>query len=122
MLIQYKGRYPSERTLSFLTSLESDKTLHKFLRLSMEYVVPITDYARIVVDQSISDFLNSKIKQYIIIFSVFIIYLASSLIFALNFVIGVLKKVVFRSRILIKIIPTEELKRINTIIKDKKEK
>ena len=47
-----------------------------------------------------------------ILFSVFIIFLVVSLILSLQMLMNKLKKIVFRSKILIKIIPTEELRQL----------
>ena len=116
----YEGRAPHLRTREFLNSIENYKPFQTYLRLVLDWLIPITDEVRAEVDTAVTDYLNSKVQEYIIIFTVFILFLIGSLVIALKYVIMILKRVVFRSRILIKIIPTSELKRINQIIKNKK--
>eukprot|EP00347_Sterkiella_histriomuscorum_P010786 403374925 len=117
---KFESQAPFERTRLFLDSLESNSKFQQYLKLVLDYIIPITDDVRLKIDKAITDFLEFKIDQFIIIFSVFMVFLLISLVVALKYVIQILKRVVFRSRILIKIIPTRELKRINTLLKNRK--
>ncbi|CDW85118.1 pas domain s-box family protein [Stylonychia lemnae] len=122
-LISFQARRAAIRDQQFLDSLEFNDVLYSYMKLVLDFLIPITDKIRLMIDDSITEYLNFKMQQYIIIFSVFIVFLMVSLIIALKVVIRILKRVVFRSRILIKIIPTSELKRINQTLKlSKKEK
>ena len=67
------------------------------------------------MNTAIQSFLDNKVKQFLALFSIFIVFLLTSLLVSLKVVMKALKKVVFRSRILIKIIPTDELKHIYTL-------
>jgi hypothetical protein len=64
-------------------------------------------------DTKINDYLLEKINILVVIFAIFIVFIIISLIIALRYTLENLKKSVFRSRILIKIIPFKELSRIN---------
>ena len=66
-----------------------------------------------IVSEAVTDYLDAKVREYIIIFSLFIVFLIVCLILSLKYIIKILEKAVFRSRILVKIIPTDELRRLH---------
>ena len=59
---------------------------------------------------------------YYSVFGVFITFLAISLIFVIKYMLIALKKIVLRTKILIKIIPIQELKRILDRDREKEER
>lgn len=66
-----------------------------------------------IISEAVTNYLDAKINEFIIIFSLFIVFLVACLIIALKYIIKILEKAVFRSRILVKIIPTDELRRLH---------
>jgi hypothetical protein len=71
------------------------------------------DYLTNEFDTKISEYLLEKINILVGIFVIFTVFIIISLLIALRYILENLRKSVFRSRILIKIIPFKELSRIN---------
>ena len=116
-LVDFESQLPIQRTQTYLDSKLYDDLTQQYIKFVLLIIMPISNYILLIVDNAISNYLDLKIKQYIIIFSIFIAFLLVSLVICLKIVINMLKRVVYRSRILIKIIPTDELKNIYSMAK-----
>lgn len=81
----------------------------------LKYLNPTLFKLEILILNGLTDFLSGQIMIFAIVFAIFILFLIGSLIFSLRYLIEELKKEVFRSRILVKIIPAHELLKISKI-------
>lgn len=61
------------------------------------------------MNRVLSDYLVKQVAIYVAIFCIFIVFLLVSLVIAMKIVIIQLRKVVYRTRVLLKIIPVQEL-------------
>lgn len=80
--------------------------------LYFDVVRPISYTLCSKVDSSIDIYLASVLNKYYTLFGVFITFLFVTLVIAFKYILIALNNIVLRTRILIKIIPIEELKLI----------
>ena len=96
---------PSLRTQQFLQLHEFNEKTETYVMMIYKFILPIASYVSKLFEKSLSAYLKSQVQIFSIVFAMFLIFLLASLVFSLKFVLAYLKKVVFRSRVLIKIIP-----------------
>lgn len=75
-----------------------------------------------IVDKELRDYLEGRLNNFVVLFIMLIAFLVVSLVFSLKVLIDTLKKEVFRTRVLIKIIPVNELQKISRQIMMEKAK
>jgi hypothetical protein len=85
-----------------------------YYMLMFKYINPIFDFYSKKAEESIGEYFEKGLSVIIGIFAIFVIYLLVCLTLALCVMMDALKKQVFRSRILLKIIPEQELNEIFT--------
>ena len=84
----------------------------KYLQMIYQYIIPANEYLAELFDYSSKAYLKWQMDLFTIMFVIFMLLLLVSLVFVMQVVMNKLRKMVFRSRILLKIIPSSELKRI----------
>eukprot|EP00347_Sterkiella_histriomuscorum_P022596 403337887 len=100
------------RTESFLNQHSYAEGTLDNIKLILRFILPASDIMNQKLDQALKDEINSQNQVFIIVFILFIAFLLSSLYISLGKLINFLKTDILRSRILIKIIPADQLKEI----------
>mmetsp|Transcript_15802 Transcript_15802/g.15241 ORF Transcript_15802/g.15241 Transcript_15802/m.15241 type:complete len:118 (-) Transcript_15802:88-441(-) len=101
-----------EKSVEFLREHEFDLETLTFTILGLEFVLPMLEIVSAKIEEALEVYINTQERYFIILFVVYIAFLLFSFIFSIRNLIGRLRKEVFRSRVLIKLIPSEELERI----------
>eukprot|EP00347_Sterkiella_histriomuscorum_P023574 403334120 len=99
----------------------SQQTLDN-VKMILKFILPAAEIMKNKVDYALKTFMNSQIDQFIIVFTFFLVFLVVSLYLSLGKLINHLKKDVFRSRVLVKIIPADELQQIHKRQRQKENK
>jgi len=86
----------------------------------LKYLNEVQAYKNTLILKSINEYLTSRVNLIIIVFSVFAIILVISLICTLIVIIDILKKKSFENKILVKIIPFEEITLIQAADQERK--
>ena len=74
-----------------------------------KYIIPACKHMSELFEFSLKKYLQDEMQTFAIVFSFFMVFLLLSLVVSLNFVMKFLRILVFRNRILVKIIPDSEL-------------
>ncbi|CDW71958.1 UNKNOWN [Stylonychia lemnae] len=116
-LIQYESIRASQRTKQYMRERVYKSQTQLFMDLYFDILRPISYRICELVDASIDVYLDVVLDRYFVLFGVFLGFLVFSLIITFKYSLFMLKQVVLRTRMLIKIIPIDELK---TIMEKKK--
>lgn len=73
------------------------------------FILPVSKYLEDLINDSLKDYLSSLMEIFIIVFAFFLIFLLVSLVVSVKIMISHMKTVVIRTKILIKIIPSDAL-------------
>eukprot|EP00347_Sterkiella_histriomuscorum_P017918 403347480 len=84
----------------------------EFMDLVFDVIMPMSYELGEQVDESIDVYLDDVLDKYFTLFGVFLGFLALTLFLIFRYALIVLRNIVMRTRVLIKIIPIEELKKI----------
>lgn len=87
--------------------------------VTFDFLVTSTYHMSALVDYSIDLYLDYVLDFYFTLFAVYEGLMVLCLVIGLRKVISALKNVVLRTRLLLKVIPIEELRLINNIKKEK---
>ena len=83
-----------------------------YMDMVFDVIIPMTYTLSEVVDEAIDVHLDVILDKYYVLFGCFVAFLVITLSLILRVALQMLRTIVMRTRILIKIIPIEELKRI----------
>ncbi|CDW85117.1 pas domain s-box family protein [Stylonychia lemnae] len=100
---------PWKRNIQFLDEHSYDKLTMDYIYMILKFILPAANDLSQKFEKSLQNFMDHQIQIFVIVFCFFLIFLLGSLIFSLGKMIAYLKKEVFRTRVLVKIIPAEEL-------------
>eukprot|EP00347_Sterkiella_histriomuscorum_P010000 403339067 len=120
--ISFEGQ--SMRTEQFLNQHENLYDTQEFTYIILKFILPASQHLEGLVKKSIKDYLDYLMNMYIVVFVIFAIFILICLIVSLKLVMQIFRRIIIRSKILIKIIPSETLIRIHKELerlKDEKE-
>jgi len=110
--IVFKSTPEAKRTKDFLSKHEFSEETLNYIYMMYLFLERVMNQNETLIADQIKNHLQGLLNLFIAIFCLFMVFLLFSLVFALKVVIENLKTVVFRSRILTKIIPMDELQEL----------
>ncbi|CDW91798.1 UNKNOWN [Stylonychia lemnae] len=105
------------RTNQFLDQHEFQTKNQDSVIQLFKYVIPMSSYLESIVRDSLKDYQDNLMQIYLIIFAIFMVFLLISLIVSVRTIIQHLKTLVIRTKLLVKIIPSDALPGIAKQIK-----